>query len=206
VAPAGPQRREQQEIGLVLEEEHVPWSQPLDVLADPSHLRGPSWVWDQDVTRSFPDIAQGVVLPSQRRVGQVGQSPKGQMGLEQRYRPSRGLIAEVIRRLVQVPLRMARAVLVPLRGPAGALVGGQGTENGMVRVPADPPVNRATTDAENGGYIGDRVPTVELEQGERATVGAEIVGGAKQSPELEPLLGCQMKGHDGLPHDEGSHG
>ena len=76
----------------------------------------------------------------------------------------------------------------------------------MVPVPADPPVNRATTDAENGGYIGDRVPTVELEQGERATVGAEIVGGAKQSPELEPLLGCQMKGHDGLPHDEGSHG
>ena len=76
----------------------------------------------------------------------------------------------------------------------------------VVPVPADPPVNRATTDAENGGYIGDRVPTVELEQGERATVGAEIVGGAKQSPELEPLLGCQMKGHDGLPHDEGSHG
>ncbi len=96
----------------------------------------------------------------------------------------RGLIAEVIRRLVQGAAEDGSGVLIPLRGPAGAVVGGQETGNGMVPVPADPPVNRATTDAENGGYIGDRVPTVKLEQGERATVGAEIVGGAKQSPEL----------------------
>jgi hypothetical protein len=143
-------------------------------------------------------------LSSKRGVGHVGQSPVGQVGLKQRYGPSRGLIAEVIRRLVQGAAEDGSGVLVPFRGPAGAVVGDQGTRNGTVPVQADPAVNRATTDVEHGGHIGDSVPPVELEQSESATIGAEVGGSAKQSPESEPLLGCQMKGHDGSPRNERS--
>jgi hypothetical protein len=205
-SPAGPQRREQQEIGLVLEEDHIPSPQLLDILADPSHLRGPSWVRVQNVTRSFPNIAQGMQLSSKRGVGQVVQSPVGQVGLQQRYGPSRGLIAEVIRWLVQGGAEDGSGILAPLRGPAGAVVGDQGTTSGTVPVQADPSVNRATTDLEHDGHIGDRLATVELEQCQSAAIGVEVGGRAKQSPKAEPLLTCQMKGYDGSPHNEGSHG
>jgi hypothetical protein len=45
-----------------------------------------------------------------------------------------------------------------------------------------------------------------LEQSESAAIGAEVGGSAKQSPKSEPLLAYQMKGHDGSPRSEGSHG
>ena len=78
--------------------------------------------------------------------------------------------------------------------------------DGIVPVPADPAMNRAPTDAEHRGPIAERLSSIESEQGERAAVGIEVVGGAEQSPESEPLLGCEMNGHDGSPHGEGSPG
>ena len=120
--PAGPQRREQQEVGLVLKQEDISRSQLLDVLADPPHLRGPSRVLVQDVARPFPDVTQGMQLPAQGGLGQSGQTPVGQMGLEQRHGPPRGLVAEVIRWLVQGGLKDRLGVFGPIRGSACARV------------------------------------------------------------------------------------
>ena len=78
--PAGPQRREQQQVGLVLEQDDVSRPQPLDVLADPSHLRGPARVRVQDVARPFPDVTQGMQLAAQRGIAESGQTPVSQMG------------------------------------------------------------------------------------------------------------------------------
>jgi hypothetical protein len=63
----------------------------------------------------------------------------------------------------------------------------------MVSVQADLSVNRGTTDAEHDGHIGDRVPSDELEQSELAAVGVAAGCRMKQSPESEPLLGCQYR-------------
>src|SRR3954470_21582932 len=57
-----------------------------------------------------------------------------------------------------------------------------------------PTVDRAPTDPEPEGHLGDRVAPVEFEQTEGATIGAEVVGRPQLTAEAEPLLGCQPHG------------
>ena len=70
----------------------------------------------------------------------------------------------------------------------------------------DPTVDHATTDTEPEGHIGDRIPPVELEQTERATIRAEIVGRPQLSAEAKPLLGRQSHGVHGSPPRQDNHG
>ena len=174
--PAGSQRGEQQQVGLVLEQHDISRSQPLDIPADPSHLRGPVRVRVQDVARPFPDVTQGMQLAAHRGIAESGQTPVSQMRLEQWDGPRRGLVAEVIRRLVQGGPQDGLGVLVPFRGPACAVMGDQGTWGGMMSVGRDPTVDRAATDTEPDGDLGDGAAPVEFEQTEGTTVGAQIVG------------------------------
>src|SRR5262249_45630217 len=105
--------------------------------------------------------------------------------------PPRGPVAEVFRGLVQGGQEDRSGVVGPVRGPAGAVMSDQGTGHGVVPVGIDPTVDRATTDSEPEGYIGDGVPPVEIEQTEGATIGAEVVGRPQLTAETKPLLGCQ---------------
>ena len=128
------------------------------------------------------------------------------MGLEQRHRPSGGLIAEVIRRLVQRAAEDRLGIFGPFRGATGAIMGDQGTRDGMVPIGIDPTVDRAPTDPEPDGHIGDRTPPVEFQQREGATVGIEVVGRPELSAEAKPLLGSQLDGVHGSPPGQDNHG
>jgi len=85
-------------------------------------------------------------------------------------------------------------------------MGDQGTWDGVMPVRIDPTVDYATTDTEPDGHIGDRIPPVEFEQTEGATIGAEIVGRPQLSAEAKPLLGCQPHGVHGSPPRQDNHG
>ena len=126
------------------------------------------------------------------------------MRLEQRDGPVRGLVAEVIRWLVQGGPQDGLGVLVPFRGPA-AVTGDQGTWDGMVSVGRDPTVDRAATDTEPDGDLGDGAAPVEFEQAQSATVGAQVVGGAQLTAETKALLGCQPHGVHGCPLLQDNH-
>ena len=119
---------------------------------------------------------------------------------------ARGLVAEVIRRLVQGGPQDGLGVLVPFRGPACAVMGDQGTWDGMMSVGRDPTVDRAATDTEPDGDLGDGAAPVEFEQTQSATVGAQIVGGAQLTTEAKALLGCQPHGVHGCPLLQDNHG
>src|ERR1017187_9524724 len=112
-------------------------------------------------------------LPTHRGVAEPGQTPVSQMRLEQRYGPRRGLVAEVIRWLVQGRPQDVSGVVIPFWGPAGAVMGDQGTRDGMMSIGSDPTVDGAATDTEPDGHLGNGTPPVEFEQTQSATVGAQ---------------------------------
>ena len=136
-------------------------------------------------------------LAAHRGIAESGQTPVSQMRLEQRYGPRRGLVAEVIRWLVQGRPQDGSGVLVPFRRPARAVMGDQGTWDGMMSVGSDSTVDHAATDTEPDGHLGDGTPPVEFEQTQSATVEAQIVGGPQLTAEAKALLGCYtLRGHE----------
>ena len=68
-----------------------------------------------------------------------------------------------------------------------------------MRVGIDPAVDRAATDTEPEGDFGDRIEPLEFQQAERATIGAEVVGGPQLAAEAKALLGRQSHGVHGSP-------
>jgi hypothetical protein len=76
----------------------------------------------------------------------------------------------------------------------------------MMSVGRDPTVDRAATDTEPEGDLGDGTAAVEFEQTPSAAVGAQIVAGAQLTTEAKPLLGCQPHGVHGCPLGQDNHG
>jgi hypothetical protein len=76
----------------------------------------------------------------------------------------------------------------------------------MVPVGIDPPMDRAPTDPQAVGHLGDGTAAVEFQQSQGSAVEIEVVGRPELATEAKALLRCQLDRIHGSPPDQDNHG
>jgi hypothetical protein len=145
------------------------------------------------VARPLPDVIQPPQGPAEGviRDALVGEEFEG--FLEQRHRPTRRRVAEILGRDGEEGFEQVLLVLIQHRVPPPARLVRQRGGVVPLQVGLDPVVDALPGDAEHPGDIGGWAAKVELQDGEGPPKEAGILGVGELTAEALPLPGGQFE-------------
>jgi hypothetical protein len=139
------------------------------------------------VARPLPDVTEALQRPADGVLGDAPVGEKCEDFLEQRHRPARRRVAEVLRRDGQEGFQQVFLVFVEQRVPASAGLVRQRRRVAVLQVGLDPVVDALPGDAEHAGDVGGRAAEVELQDRQGAAIAARIRGVRELAAEPLPL-------------------
>jgi hypothetical protein len=150
------------------------------------------------VTRPLPDVAQPAQGPAKGVFGHPLLRGDLQGLAEQRHRPTRVRIAEVLGRGSEEGHQRVLLVLIQqARAPPACLVL-EGCGIAVLAVSPDPVIDALAGHSEHASDIGGRATVVELQHGECTPVEAGISGLHELTTEAPPLPGSELESAHGL--------
>ena len=144
-------------------------------------------VGGQDRAGSLPDIAQASQRPADGPAGDPLAGVVFQDRLDQGHRPAHVREAEVLWGGVEQGLQPVILLLVQHAGSPLAVGIIQGGRVVVIAVGFDPVVNTLASHAEHQGDVGNRASAVELQDGQRSAVEADITGLGQLALQTLPL-------------------
>jgi hypothetical protein len=145
------------------------------------------------VARPLPDVIQAAQRPADGvgRHALLGEELKHLA--EQRHRPAGRRVAEVLGREGEQGVEQVLLVLVQQRVAAPAGFVGQRGGGAVREVSRDPVVDTLPGNAEHAGDVGGGAAEVELQDGERPAIEADVGGVRELTTEALPLPGGQVE-------------